>query len=509
MGLFDKFKTVPSRDLKPTTANFFIGAPEAEAEATNTQIGLNDFFEDYLDILASLGHETFIIQGRKGSGKTAIGEHILSLANDEPNTFCKFVKKKDFNIESLVQLGKDTGIRLEISALLKWIVLTQITSLLFTNEKLKVDSTLKHLQKFIQRNRGFIEISEHKMTEIIREKSFNVNIEHLKRLVSATGGKKIHIKEEKAPFYEILPQLEEAVIEILKKDHGNEYILIFDDFDLDFDAGNQDCIDTMIELIRVARDYNNDCFGRNGLSSKLILLLRNDIAKSLMHGADTAKIFSSYSIQLNWYEDGLRDKETKIKLRQFINRRIALNFQRNHLDLQTPQDPWLSFVNQNDYWGGKTAFKYILDNTFYRPRDLILFFHDISQLKFDLPLRRKDIEILKGKYAVEIVNELTNELSLSYSKMTIDKVWESLRQFDRNHPFSYDDIKEALLNHHIDTDPDRLINDLFDYSIIGNYNSASEISFKFREKKLLPCRINKEEQFVLHYAILTFYDKGG
>ena len=94
MGVFDKYlnKKVNKGDVcKPTTENFFIGSPEAESEATSTPITLDQFFEDYLDIFSQLNNEKFIVLGRKGSGKSAIGEHMFALAQGEPNLFCKFI----------------------------------------------------------------------------------------------------------------------------------------------------------------------------------------------------------------------------------------------------------------------------------------------------------------------------------------------------------------------------------------------------------------------------------
>lgn len=83
MGVFDKYlnkKRNKGDVCRPTTENFFIGSPEAESEATITPITLDQFFEDYLDILRQLNNEKFIVLGRKGSGKSAIGEHMFALA---------------------------------------------------------------------------------------------------------------------------------------------------------------------------------------------------------------------------------------------------------------------------------------------------------------------------------------------------------------------------------------------------------------------------------------------
>lgn len=92
MGLFDK-KIAKKVEQERTTSGFFIGAAEAEGEANNTKITLSEVFEDFLAILSQLNNEKFIVTGRKGSGKSAIGEYLYSIAYNEPNLFATFIKK--------------------------------------------------------------------------------------------------------------------------------------------------------------------------------------------------------------------------------------------------------------------------------------------------------------------------------------------------------------------------------------------------------------------------------
>lgn len=96
MGVFDKFlqkkQDNPTQDRR-TTEGFYIGVVEAEGEANNSEITLSEVFEDFLDVVKQINNEKFIILGRKGSGKSAIGEYILSLANSDANIFAKFIKK--------------------------------------------------------------------------------------------------------------------------------------------------------------------------------------------------------------------------------------------------------------------------------------------------------------------------------------------------------------------------------------------------------------------------------
>ncbi len=112
-----------------TTKGFCIGVPEAEAEATTASIKLGTIFFDYLDVLEQLNNEKFIVLGRKGTGKSAIGEYILTLAQGDANLFCNFIKKDDIDIEKIVQTGKQEGFDIERGLLYKWIILTKFISL--------------------------------------------------------------------------------------------------------------------------------------------------------------------------------------------------------------------------------------------------------------------------------------------------------------------------------------------------------------------------------------------
>ena len=113
MGVFDKLitKTIHNggNSYHATTKGFCIGIPEAEAEATTAAVKLDTLFVDYLDVLKQLNDEKFIVLGRKGTGKSAIGEHILSIAKNEANIFCDFIKKEDIDIEKLCRLGRKKG----------------------------------------------------------------------------------------------------------------------------------------------------------------------------------------------------------------------------------------------------------------------------------------------------------------------------------------------------------------------------------------------------------------
>lgn len=510
MGVLDKLinrtRNNGGNSYHKTTKGFCIGIPEAEAEATTASIKLDTFFVDYLDVLKQLNNEKFIVLGRKGTGKSAIGEHILSLAKNEANMFCDFIKKEDIDIEKIVQIGKIEGIRIERGLLYKWIVLTKFVVLFAENQSLTCIKGMKYLSDFIKKSRGFINIKNYEVKEVIQQYGLSVSIEYFKRYLSASGNNNKQYKYEKAEFYKLIPDLEKVVIDILKADKDNQYILMFDDLDIGLNLNNQESIDTLTELIRTIKYYNNDIFARNGIKSKIIVFLRTDIKKHLIYSADIPKIFSSYETGLRWYEEFYRYDETKLLLRQFINKRISVNFQEKGLDINN-NDPWTSFVDEKSFYGEKTGFKHIIDHTFFRPRDLILFFKDIGNLDLRLPISSSDVNnILMDRYARDMVTDIKGELSVNYDADEIEKIFNALRECYGTYrkPFKHSTLVSELQSYGLDNTV-KIISDLFDYSLIGNYDG--NVGFKYRETPGQIVELNTEGSFILHYVIQTYFKK--
>lgn len=511
----DFFNKLSSKEIisKGTTKNFFIGTPEAEGETTyNSKIKLGEIFIDFLQVFSELNSEKFIITGRKGSGKSAIAEFILFKASNEPNVFTDFIKTRDFHIHKIIQLGKDNGLPIEEKLLFEWIILTKLIRLFTKDQSLQSSKEMRDLEKFVEKNIGFIDIKEYEVDEVVTQKSFEVDIEYFKRAFSSIFKKEVGIKSHKAAFYKLLPLLQQTVVKLLKDtvDHDNDYCLIFDDLDIGFKESDINSIENLTNVLRIAKDYNIDFFGKNGLKVKIIILLRDDLKRIIVkNNADTAKIFSSYEIPLIWYEhENFKNNENAVALKQLINKRIEINFKNNSIPFYE-DDPWSSLVKFDYYYDG-SSFKHVIDHTFFRPRDLILFFKPLPKSEFKIPLTNSDINKLINKYVEELVWELQNELSASFSTKDISIIFLALKNLHRKTPFSKNDIIQEFKNLNLEYDPELSIIHLFDYCILGNIDTSeypSKIYFKHREKREEPTNINLDMKFIFHQAIRVYFDK--
>ena len=488
-----------------TTEGFFIGSSEAEGEINNSRITLDEVFSDYLGVLNEVNHEKFIITGRKGTGKSAIGAYINYISEGDANLFCSFIRKNDIDIEQIIQNCKEQSLVIQNQLLFKWIILTKILSLISQNQNIQSLREYEHLKKFLERNRGFIDIKNNEIVEVIKETGAKVEIEYFKRLFRAALNQDIRIKESKADFYKLIPSLQDVILKLIEKDSDNKYVIIFDDLDINFSINSKENINTLIELIRIAKEYNNEIFGKSG-AVKIILLLRDDIVKSLLQSADLAKILASYEVSIKWYEDIYRNSEDNTKLKQFINSRIKRNLELNNIPIING-NPWATLINEKEIESyNKTSFKYIIDHTFYRPRDLILLFKDLSSMKLKIPLSKNDIHNLIGKYSHEIIKELYNELSILYKKDEIENIFEAIEVLSNGYrpSFTYQELIDELNKHKL-KEPHSIIETIFEYSLIGNIDDDENVTFKYREKGLLNYKINKKLSLIPHYILKVYF----
>ncbi|MDP2228720.1 MAG: hypothetical protein Q8J78_14710 [Moraxellaceae bacterium] len=522
------FGTLSKKYSQKKSEYIFLGAPEAEAEALPTsQMPLSAVYTDHHNLLAALANERFIICGRKGAGKSAFAEHVLSLANNEANLFCKFIRQGEANLEKIVQIGKDSGHEIERETLYTWLILTNILKLFSDNQAIQNNRDYQLLSQFLQRNSGYIDIREAEIKELVKKNGFEVNIEYFRRYLLSKHNKSIEIKQEKAPFYKLIPHLKEVVLKVLQshdeRENENSYVLFFDDLDISFKANNTDSIENIISLLRVSKEINNEFFAKNKLESKIVILLRDDIAKSISaHSSDTAKLFSSYSIHINWYQDEYHksNPESDLNIRKFLNTRIGYAFNSQSIKF-SEKDPWLSLVEDPFTSGAqaesqnKTSFKYILDHTFFRPRDLILFFGPLKTHKYQLPLSKQDINHLIGRYCEEVVNELKNELSCFYSPAQILSIFSALGSMSEScklsgsNSISYQDSLQAIKDVGNNIVGHELLSDLFERSIIGNMGSNGHVFFKHREPSSDTYHFNINNRIVLHNAIKVYCSNKG
>lgn len=469
IGVSGRFYAIMKNRL--TTHRLFLGSPEAEVE--NSRQPISKVFEDYTGIVDAINSGHFLICGRKGSGKSAYAVCQDSLTNRARQVFTTIVRRNDFAIDELLN---DAAITDKTrSVLFEWIILVRLVKLILDSKIGESHSKVKSLAKFYERNAGHCEIDRYTIAEILRENEVNfaplkADYGVFRRLFST--------KEIKAPFYKMITPLRECVAEVLRMEifRAADFKVIFDDLDVRFKLGNQADCDMLTDLIQTVKSYNTTYL--LGTPAKVIMLLRDDIWKHL-EGRDgaLAKTVSSAAHFIKWYTN-TNDDGTDSPLRKLINKRLVVGMQRLGIDWSSKTDPWKSFVV--DFIDCKYSFKYILDFTFYLPRDLLTIFKDIDSKDLKLPLSSYDIDELITAYSFEKKRELSDELAALYSPQQIKDIFDLLEAIYHGNRMAYDDVVALLNDHGFGLDD---LDNLIEYNLVVPIDQTSgHLFFNYRER---------------------------
>lgn len=465
---------IPFKKKKYTTQGLYIGKPEAEAERET----LHELFRDYMDIEGSIKRGSFLITGRKGAGKSAYAMWLLDKSQSDDSLYCSLVKKNEFSLEEMIQSLESQKLRYD--ALFEWIILVRLVKLVIDSNVGTYLPQSSALRKFYEKNAGFVNIDKYVITEILSNKE--VNFSPLKGqfgFFSRVFGN----KSVKAPFYQMVSPLRDTLIEVLSMPIFKDvkFYVMFDDLDVKFKLNREDDKIMLMDLIRTARRYNTEYL--HNTTARVLLFVRDDIGDRLEGvDSDKNKIFSSYEHCINWYETDVAQKdETSIMLRRFINHRLEVGFNACGIEYDVT-DPWKSFVKEDEEDGQKSSFKYILDHTFYLPRDLITIFKDVGKKALPLPLSHQDINYLLKDFANAKKQEICDELYAVYDKDEVNKIFLFLERVNNGWNVSYKDVMCYLDEYGINKNE---FHTLIEYSLLVPVSKYyNHLFYSYRESSI-------------------------
>lgn len=502
MGIFDSKKKDTNTNR---TKGFYFGAPEAEAENVKDH-NLTDYFEDFLEILDNLEKEKFIFIGRKGVGKSAITKFIKDKSDQSKDSFASILRLSDFESEKNIQSnGSENNDDLQ---LFEWLILINIVKLVVKNKCGIYTTEFTKLQKFLDNNSGVVHVDKFQIDEGFKKSGGEINFGVLTHSFGGVFKKYFDVKVTKAPYYKLIPPLKEIVKVILDYDVNKEteFWLLFDDLDINFNIYSEVDKRRVMELIRLAKNYNNEIFIKN--KAKILVFLRDDVREKLIaEYADSAKIFNSYEISINWYNQS--QNENEIALKKLVNKRIELNFKNKNIPYNS-NDPWCTlFTNDNFNPNGyprKTSFKYILDFSFYRPRDIITILNVAVEQNVQYPISQYDLKIILQKYIERNINEIKSELSLYFNEQEKSKLFNTLFRYISDYPIkSYNQVLDKIKTLGFSMEPDLILDILISYSFLVPSNANGDLFFNYRESVDLN-KMKKEELFInLPKSIYHYY----
>lgn len=492
---------------KPTVQKCFsLGLPEAEAETrTKGRLSIKNLFVDEMQVLNALNNGKFIISGRKGTGKSAIKSYIiLNSAPEEPTLRSTEIDPTLILNDNLKDEISDFSTRVALMS--QWYIIVAIINQILDTQQGAATPQITSLRKLRQKYLDLFTIDDIIKHGKIERRSISVNL--LKGPFGALFTKEeIRDDSKPQPFYHFLGAFVKVIEEVLTMQVFEDYQfkVLIDNLDIGFNLYDSKHCDALLALIRAARDFNNRPAIRD--HAQVILFIRDDVQRQLCGmSSDASKIFGSYEIPLIWYE-GKKVSDIDLRLRKFVNKRIAENFQ----EMSTSyfeMDPWRSYVSENEYINpDKSVFRQLLDYTFFRPRDLINLFLPLDGIQYSLPLSKESLRALVRKYSEKVFDELKDELKIKYPSekfKTIIEVIGRIAEKERSFPNGISRADIIVLMDDIDN-PTEVLRDFYEYDILGYVDNNGDRHFHFRNS--LPTIPVEKCDLIMPRILKTYYDR--
>ncbi len=473
-----------NKNADKTTKGMWFGTPQAEGECIEEKgHRINPYVTDYLNILNEIANNKFLIVGRKGTGKSAIAQYIVTeCEKSEGESYAQPIPVSTVTIERIIQF---TNSKDGESLVYEWLILLYLTKLLVKCGSAKYSQAISKLSKFLSKNTGSVDIDQKQMLEIMETRQGHIDISMLTEKYQHIWGSSKTLTNP--PFVNILTPLKETIQTALKYQDlkGKEFFVLFDDLDVDFELSNEEHCKRLMNLIRTVSSLNNTFPAK----VKILLFLRDDMISHLAPKYnDSAKIIESHKVVINWYVHNLNKlKEDDVPIKNLVNKRIKKAFQKRGVSIPQNKTPWDYLIDDN-IGHPKSSFKYLLDYTFYRPRDFVLLLNTISDDAYRYPLDENDVEKVLNSYCNKLKTEILSELTLYFNDKEKQAIYNFVFQHIANDIKNGKEIASSELAAYIDRlkifskKGEEVIKILWRYSLIGYSDQEGNVYYNHREE---------------------------
>ncbi|EIY2647611.1 hypothetical protein MMK76_002974 [Klebsiella aerogenes] len=468
------------------------GSSEAKGDGN-----LKDYFYEFpgFDMIMK-GNYRYII-GRKGTGKTAVIEVVKNKVDKDPLAFYAEMSLKDFPITILKEL-RDKGFEGKAQYVPVWefLILSQICrTIIYEDNGTSSIESVDDLRRFYEDN-DIENLSATQTLTVMKERNSKFQISALLKYLQATVG--FDKKKSMTMVMDIHYQkISLAIKELIKTINTQSvYHVFLDELDEEFKSGDKSNKTLILSLLRAVENLNTYFTDNTSVSFRPLVALRSDIYNTLQDDNDTNKLHD-FIFKLDWSIDIEDTKDTDMSIINIINRRINFSDEGKNCS-------WPDIVRDDapDYIKGG-IWSYITSRTFTRPRDVIKYLKICQDKNPIHDLSFKNVESSESTYSEWFYNEIRNEIythlpvwdeclnvfrDVGYFRTTKDEFIRRIQTRPRVNKYLQDSGKTA----------DDLIEQLFNFSLIGNIDDKGRWSFKYKDDDAL---WNNEADLILHFGI--------
>jgi len=430
----------------------------------------------------------FLVLGRKGSGKTYLGQYIKKIASSEPCHFCEISSYKDFKFQELIQLKSGDITPNEYYEIWRWLILLDLGKQCLSDHGVPDCEAKKKLTAFFNANYNSVQIDSKKIIEATTKKQVRGGF--LKSFVDLANSD----KTEQGSYLEYIDDLEKVVFELLSKS-DSKYTMIYDELDDRF--RNDDYYrHSIISLIK-ATDYINLKSLEFGIKAKVIILLRTDIF-SIFNDADLNKIKRVNTLKIDW--------GTRVSVDSPLIGMIIYKIKTSSQLMSLLSDKAVFKRLFPDDINYITPYRYMLERSFFRPRDIITILNLIIEMHpQDDYFSWKSFQQVKQDYSEYLLDEIRNEMFGHFEDNEIDGIFKLLKNYNK-HFVQYEELKTYMEKnkfHYDGLELEKMLIGLFKFSAIGNkwfnqYKRKDYYTWAHRDEK---ADVDLDKEIVIHLGL--------
>lgn len=255
-----------------------------------------------------------------------------------------------------------------------------------------------------------------------------------------------------------------------------------------------------------AVNYMNDISKEKNYQVRVIACIRNEVYRSVQSiGAELNKMIQDYGVEVSWLQHGKSISQNPL-IMMLDNRLLQSQTQEIR---EKGQSVWNAYFGEEIQRNGKSIMKYIIDLTWYKPRDITRLFVLIQKLSEDrTKIRMDEFNIAKAKYSEESWAEFSNELSVKYSREEVDAIRQVLTGIQARFTVQlFDDRINELKKMYASVNILRknrtaadIMADLYRLGVIGN-DDGTIVRFVFKGNE----NFDPLSPFTIHYPLRKFF----
>jgi hypothetical protein len=434
---------------------------------------------------------SFIFLGYKGSGKSAIGEHIRLIAQDRHNLFVTLVTLADFPFTPFSKILKgDMEPEAKYPTAWCWLLLLYLFES-FTRDNARQSQDEKAFQDCCSdlKELGLLPNPTFRRTVLTSSKStFGATLWKV-----TAKSERTYERQDTTDFAFFVDSLKQIAFGI---NSPNRHLFIIDG--LDDILTKRDVRYDALSALAYEANRLNQALAMNHVPAKIIILCRTDLFERLP-GANTNKLRQDATVNLDWYRDSQNPAGSD--LIRLINMRAQISSKSN-IDVFAKHFP--ERMERLHKGESQDTRSFLLDLTRHTPRDIIVLMKNLQTFATKEVMTRD--QILKGATAYSkdyFVPEIKNELSGYVPDGHISVLIELLGALRKREFFVYElEAQCRRSGAPAGLDVHLCLKYLFECSALGNVETwpSGQTFFTFRYRNRHSA-FNPNKKVLLHFGI--------